>query len=97
MSDEEWLKPAWFFVGPMNIRGLFLTEFGDNVYHLRDMLLPNGKWNGLEKSYTEPLVDWFMREYRPAHFRPNQADGITAKILYRLSGTGGGSWIFMIN
>ncbi|MCB0396276.1 MAG: maleylpyruvate isomerase N-terminal domain-containing protein [Flavobacteriales bacterium] len=96
MSDEEFMKPGWFFVGPMNVRGLLLTEFGDNVFHLRDMLQPNGKWQGLDASYTNPLTDWFMREYRPAHFRAEQAEGVTASILYRLSGVGGGAWTMII-
>lgn len=96
MSEEQWMKPGWFFTGPMNVRGLFLAEFGDNVYHLRDMLKPNGLWNGLDPSYTNPLADWFMREYRPAHFRPENAAGVNVKILYRLSGTGGGAWTMTI-
>lgn len=96
ISDEQWMKLGWFFTGPMNVRGLFLVEFGDNVYHLRDMLLPNGMWNGLDPAYTNPLADWFMREYRPAHFRPENAKGIDVKILYRLSGTGGGAWTMTI-
>ncbi|MCB0396275.1 MAG: maleylpyruvate isomerase N-terminal domain-containing protein [Flavobacteriales bacterium] len=96
MSDEDFLKPGWFFVGPLNVRGLLLTEFGDNVFHLRDMLQPNGKWQGFDPSYSEPLVDWFMREYRPAHFRADRADHIHARIQYRLSGVGGGTWTMRI-
>jgi len=96
IDDNDWMKPAWFFVGNMNVRGLFLVEFGDNVYHLRDMLLPNGLWKGLDPAYTGVLADWFMREYRPAHFRPENAKGVDVKILYRLSGTGGGSWTMTI-
>lgn len=96
MSDEDWLRPGWFFVGPMNVRGLFLTEFGDNVFHLRDMLLPNHKWNGLNPAYTKPLTDWFLREYRPAHFRADKSKGIDAKILYRLSGAASGAWTMRI-
>jgi hypothetical protein len=96
IDDNDWMKPGWFFVGNMNIRGLFLVEFGDNVYHLRDMLLPNKLWNGLDAEYTGVLADWFMREYRPAHFRPENAVGVDAKILYRLSGTGGGAWTMTI-
>lgn len=96
ITEEQWLKPGWFFTGPMNVRGLFLTEFGDNVFHMRDMLLPNGLWEGLDPEYTCPLADWFMREYRPAHFRPENAGGVNVKILYRLSGTGGGAWTMTI-
>ena len=96
MSEEQWMKPGWFFTGPMNVRGLFLAEFGDNIYHLRDMLLPNGLWEGLDPTYTNPLADWFMREYRPAHFRAENANGVDVKILYRLSGTGGGAWTMTI-
>src|SRR5881628_2492733 len=92
MSDADWEKPAWFFVGRVRVRSLFLVQFADNVLHERDLLAANGAWRGLDATYAAPLVDWFLREYRPATFRPERADGLRATMRYRLSGPGGGEW-----
>jgi len=92
MSDAEWEKPAWFFVGRVRVRTLFLVQLADNVLHERDLLAANGAWRGLDATYAAPLVDWFLREYRPATFRPERADGLRATMRYRLSGPGGGEW-----
>src|SRR3989454_473419 len=42
MSDAEWEKPAWFFVGRVRVRTLFLVQFADNVFHERDLLASHG-------------------------------------------------------
>jgi putative sterol carrier protein len=96
ISDKEWLAPAWFFVGPVNVRTLFLAQFGDNVFHARDMALVLGRWKGLDPLVTPPLIDWFIRELRPALFRPEKARDLSATGLYRLVGTVGGDWTMHI-
>ena len=96
-TDEQWLSPAWFFIGPVNVRGLFLAQLADNVLHERDLLLINGWWNGIDPEYGRPLVDWFLRELRVASFRPDRAAGLHASILYRLAGPSGGEWTMTID
>src|SRR5690348_17693051 len=44
LSDASWDEPAWFFVGPVRVRTLFLAQFADNVFHERDLLLATGRW-----------------------------------------------------
>ncbi len=97
LSDGDWLKPAWFFVGPVTVRTLFLAQLGDNVLHERDLLLVAKRWQGLDPEYAEPLVDWFMRDLRPANFRPERAKGLQAAALYRLRGPGGGEWTLQVS
>ena len=96
MTDEDFLRPAWFFVGPVQVRTLFLVQLSDNIFHERDILLPNRKWRGIEGEHVPYLVDWFLREVRPANLRPG-ADGFHATILYRLSGPGGGEWTMEVS
>jgi len=96
MSDSRWLAPAWFFVGPVNVRTLFLAQLGDNVFHERDLLLVTGKWKGLDPEVAAPLVDWFLRELRPALFRPEKAIGLSALTLYRVTGNASGEWTMRI-
>jgi uncharacterized protein (TIGR03083 family) len=97
ISDTEWLLPAWFFVGRVNIRALFLVQFADNVFHERDLLHGVGRWPGLNAKYGAPLVDWFVREYRVASFRPERAVGLQATVAYRLGGVAGGEWTMRIS
>ena len=96
MSDADWERPAWFFVGRVRVRTLFLVQFADNVFHERDLLTANGRWTGLEPTYSAPLVDWFLRELRPALFRPERAAGLTAAMRYKLRGAAGGEWTLTI-
>ena len=96
MSDGDWLRPAWFFVGPVNVRTLFLAQLGDNVFHERDLLLVTGRWRGLEVQEAAPLVDWFLREVRPSSFRPEKAAGLRATAMFRLSGPVSGDWTMRI-
>lgn len=96
MSDADWERPAWFFVGRVRVRTLFLVQFADNLFHERDLLLANGRWNGLAPEYAAPLVDWFVREFRPATFRPERAQGLRAKMRYRLRGPAGGEWTLTV-
>ena len=96
MSDADWEKPAWFFVGPVRVRTLFLVQFADNVFHERDLLMANHRWTGLDPEYTAPLVDWFLREFRPATFRPERAQGLGAAMRYRLRGPAGGEWTLIV-
>ena len=96
MSDAEWEKPAWFFVGRVRVRTLFLAQFADNVFHERDLLRANGRWKGLDAEYAAPLVDWFLRELRPAMFRPERARELRAAMRYRLRGPGGGDWTLTV-
>jgi uncharacterized protein (TIGR03083 family) len=96
VSDVEWEKPAWFFVGRVRVRTLFLAQFADNVFHERDLLRANGRWKGLDAEYAGPLVDWFLRELRPAMFRPERARDLRAVMRYRLRGPGGGDWTLTV-
>ena len=96
LSDSGWLAPAWFFVGPVNVRTLFLAQLGDNVFHERDLLQVTGKWKGLDPEVAAPLIDWFLRELRPALFRPEKAIGLNATTLYRLTGNVSGEWTMRI-
>lgn len=96
MSDGDWLRPAWFFVGPVNVRALFLVQLGDNVFHERDLLLVTGRWKGLDPEVSGPLVDWFLCELRPSNFRPEKATGLRATAIYRLTGVATGEWTMEI-
>jgi len=96
LSDADWEKPAWFFVGPVRVRTLFLAQFSDNVFHERDLLLASGRWRELDAEYAAPFVDWFLRELRPATFRPERARGLTATMRYRLRGPAGGEWTMTV-
>ncbi len=96
ISDADWLRPAWFFVGRVNVRTLFLAQLADNVVHERDLLLPVGRWKGFDPEWSNGLVDWFMRELRPALFRPERAAGLRARVLYHLSGPIGGDWTLVV-
>jgi hypothetical protein len=92
MTDDEWLRPAWFFIGDVNIRSLFLTQLSDIVVHERDLLLATGNWKGFDPQLLQPLTDWFMREFRPATFRHDGTEKLEMSILYRLSGSAEGDW-----
>jgi uncharacterized protein (TIGR03083 family) len=96
MSDADWERPAWFFVGRVCVRTLFLVQFADNLFHERDLLLANARWNGFDPAYAAPLVDWFVREFRPATFRPERAQGLRATMRYRLRGSAGGEWTLTV-
>jgi uncharacterized protein (TIGR03083 family) len=96
LSDADWEKPAWFFVGPVRVRTLFLVQFADNLFHERDLLIANHRWPGLDPEYAAPLVDWFLREFRPATFRPERARGLDAVMRYRLRGPAGGEWTLTV-
>jgi len=96
MSDADWQRPAWFFVGPVRVRTLFLVQFADNVFHERDLLVVNGKWPGLDAHFAAPLLDWFIREFRAATFRPERAAGLRATVRYRVGGAAGGEWTMRI-
>ena len=97
ITDEQWLRPAWFFVGRVQVRTLFLAQLADNVVHERDLLLTAGRWKGFDPEWSNGLVDWFMRELRPALFRPERAAGLRARVLYRLSGPIGGEWTLVVS
>lgn len=94
-DENDWMKPAWFYVGKVNIRTLFLVQFSDNVFHERDLLLTDGKWNGFNPEFTEPLIDWFMREFRPAHFKPEAAN-VRLNVLYSLRSSQEKEWTMII-
>ena len=51
-------RPAWFFVGRVQVRTLFLVQFADNVFHERDLLIGTGRWPGIDPEWSRPLVDW---------------------------------------
>ena len=97
LSDADWLKPAWLFVGAVNIRSIFLVQMGDHLLHKRDLMLVAGRWQGFDAPLAEPLIDWFLRELRTANFRPDTAVGLRATVQYTLSGVGGGAWVLRID
>jgi SCP-2 sterol transfer family protein len=66
------------------------------VFHERDLLRANGRWRGLDPEYAAPLVDWFLREFRPVTFRPEHARGLRAAMRYRLRGPAGGEWTLTV-
>jgi hypothetical protein len=96
LSEEQWRMPAFFFIGDVDVRTLFMVQFADNLVHERDLMMANKKWNSFNPEYVFPLMDWFMREFRPAFFRPERTNGESALIQYNIEGTGGGSWYFSI-
>jgi uncharacterized protein (TIGR03083 family) len=96
ISDADWERPAWFFVGPVRVRTLFLVQLADNVFHERDLLIAGRGWEGLDREFAAPLVDWFLREFRPATFRPARAAGLRATVHYRLAGPAGGDWTLAV-
>src|SRR5207247_7804329 len=97
MTDADWEKPAWFFIGRFPVRTLFLVEFADNVFHERDLLIANRRCaDGLDPEHAAPLVDWFLREFRPAMFRPDRVPGLRATMRYRLGGPAGGEWTLTV-
>ena len=96
MSDGDWLKPAWFFVGTVNVRTLFLAQLGDNLFHERDLLRVTGRWHGFDPEVATPLLDWLLREVRTASFRPQKAVDLRATILFRLTGAVSGEWTMEI-
>src|SRR5439155_21145833 len=82
--------------GRVRVRTLFLVRLAAHVRHERDLLAANGAWRGVGGVAAGPRpvcgqqVDWFLREYRPATFRPERADGLRATMRYRLTGPAGG-------
>ena len=96
LADGDWLRPAWFFIGDVNIRTLFLIQVSDTVIHERDLFLATGKWKGFDSQLLQPLTDWFMREFRPATFRHEGTEKLDISILYRLSGSGKGDWTMLV-
>lgn len=75
---------------------LFLVQFADNLVHERDLLMANKRWQGFDTRFVEPLLDWFMRVFHPASFRPEKNGGEAATIQYHITGTGGGDWVLTI-
>ena len=73
-----------------------LVQLSDNIVHERDLLQVNKRWKGFYPEYTEQLVDWFMREFRPASFRQDRAKDLQAVVLYKLYGIGEGQWTMII-
>lgn len=96
LSEEQWLMPAFFFIGDIDIRMLFLVQFADNLVHERDLLMANKRWQGFDARFVDPLLDWFMRVFHPASFRPEKNGGEAATIQYHITGTGGGNWFLAI-
>ncbi len=37
LTEEQWLTPAFFFIGDVDIKTLFLVQLADNIVHLRDL------------------------------------------------------------
>jgi hypothetical protein len=92
LTEVDWLRPAWFFVGDVNIRSLFLIQLSDIVVHERDLMLAKGNWHGFDSQILQPLTDWFLREFRPASLRHQQTEKTEMSIVYRLSGSAVGEW-----
>ena len=96
LSEEQWKMPAFFFIGDVDVCTLFLVQFADNLVHERDLMIANKRWKSFDPKFTAPLMDWFMRVFRPAFFRPERAKGESALVQYSITGIAGGNWFLSI-
>src|SRR5450432_25152 len=96
LSEEQWKMPAFFFIGDVDVCTLFLVQFADNLVHERDLMIANKRWKSFDPKFTAPLMDCFMRVFRPAFFRPERAKGESALVQYSITGIAGGNWFLSI-
>jgi Mycothiol maleylpyruvate isomerase N-terminal domain len=96
LSEEQWKMPAFFFIGDVDVCTLFLVQFADNLVHERDLMIANNRWKSFDPKFAAPLMDWFMRVFRPAFFRPERANGESALVQYSITGIAGGNWFLSI-
>ncbi len=96
LTEEQWHLPAFFFIGDVDIKTLFLVQLADNVVHLRDLMIAKNKWRSFEPKIIDPLIDWFMIVFRPAFFRPEKANGKSATIQYNVVGNVEGNWFMKV-
>jgi hypothetical protein len=96
LSEEQWHLPAFFFIGDVDIKTLFLVQLADNVVHLRDLMMAKNKWKSFEPKIIDPLIDWFMVVFRPSFFRPEKASGKSALIQYNVIGSVKGNWFMKV-
>lgn len=96
LSEEEWRLPAFFFIGDVDIRMLFQVQLSDVVVHERDLHVAQGEEFTFLPDTTGPLLDWFLRAFRPASFRPERAAGLDRTIHYHIVGSVPGDWTMVI-
>lgn len=96
MSEEQWRTPAFFYIGDVDIRTLFIVQFADNLVHERDLKVANNSWQSFNPDYIAPLLDWFMTAFRPASFKPASSENESATIQYYITGDVEGSWYMTV-
>jgi hypothetical protein len=96
MTEEQWRTLAFFYIGDVDIRTLFLVQFADNLVHERDLMMANNRWRSFNPEYTNPLLDWFMTAFRPASFKEDSSKNVSATIQYYINGNVGGSWYMKV-
>ena len=96
LTEAEWRLPAFFFVGDVDVRMLFLIQLSDNLVHERDLHVAQGESFTFSLQMAPPLLDWFLTSFRPASFRPDRADGIDRTIHYHMIGDVAGDWTMTI-
>ncbi len=96
LTEEQWHLPAFFFIGDVDIKTLFLIQLADNVVHLRDLIMAKNRWKSFDPMIINPMLDWFMIVFRPAFFRPEKAKGISAIVQYNIIGNVEGNWFMKI-
>lgn len=96
MTEEHWRSPAFFYIGDVDIRTLFLVQFADNLVHERDLRVANRKEHSFNPKYIDPLLDWFMTAFRPASFRSGRSNNESALIQYHITGNVEGNWYMKV-
>ncbi len=96
LSDADWKRPAFFFIGDTDIRMLFLVQLSDNVVHERDLHVAQGEAFLFDAVTTAPLLDWFITSFRAASFRPDLAAGMNRSVQYNITGSVPGEWHMII-
>jgi hypothetical protein len=96
LSEGDWKRPAFFFIGDTDIRMLFLVQLSDNVVHERDLHVAQGEDFLFDVSTTAPLLDWFITAFRAASFRPDLASGVDRSVQYNITGSVPGEWHMII-
>jgi hypothetical protein len=96
LSEADWTKPAFFFIGDTDVRTLFLVQLSDNVVHERDLHVAQGESFLFDNATTAPLLDWFITSFRAASFRPDLAVGMDRRVQYKITGSVPGEWHMVI-
>jgi len=96
MSEEQWIAPAFFYIGDVDIRTLFLVQLADNIVHEQDLMVAINKWQSFNPEYASPILDWFMTSFRPAFFKPGISKNESVTIQYFIVGNIEGTWYLKV-